>query len=69
MKISFLSLLFLIFLTLKLCHVIEWSWIWVFLPLFAPLIVLTLFNGILLGIAIISVLCDKAKIKLRQKLS
>lgn len=31
-------LLFLVFLTLKLCGVIEWSWWWVTAPLWAVLI-------------------------------
>lgn len=35
-SISFLSLLFLIFLILKLCDVITWSWWWVFAPLWGP---------------------------------
>ena len=37
-------ILFLIFMTLKLCGVIAWSWIWVTAPIWAPiLIVLTIF--------------------------
>lgn len=37
-------ILFLIFMTLKLCGVIAWSWIWVTAPIWAPiLIVLTTF--------------------------
>jgi len=31
-----LSGVFLIFLTLKLCGVIDWSWWWVFAPLWMP---------------------------------
>lgn len=31
--VSFLALLFLTFLTLKLCGVIDWSWWWVTAPL------------------------------------
>lgn len=34
--IGFLGLLTLIFITLKLCSVINWSWWWVLLPLWAP---------------------------------
>lgn len=33
MKISFISLLAIVFITLKLCHVITWSWWWIFSPL------------------------------------
>jgi hypothetical protein len=39
---SFTSLLTIVFITLKLCHVIEWSWLWVLSPLwFQALIILT----------------------------
>lgn len=34
------GLTFLAFLVLKLCHVIDWPWIWVTAPLWAPAIVL-----------------------------
>lgn len=38
------SIMFLIFLTLKLCGVIAWSWWWITAPIWAPiLIVLTIF--------------------------
>ena len=43
---GFLGFLTLIFITLKLCHVIDWSWIWVLAPLWIPL-------SIVLAIAII----------------
>jgi len=39
MKTSFLGVLFIIFLTLKLAQVgvvAHWSWWWVFLPLWLP---------------------------------
>ncbi len=35
--IGFGTELFLIFLTLKLCGVIDWSWWWVFAPFWIPL--------------------------------
>ena len=31
------SVLFVVFLILKLCHVIDWSWWWVTAPLWGPL--------------------------------
>lgn len=37
---SFNSVLFLIFMTLKLCGVIDWSWWWVFAPFWIPLAIL-----------------------------
>ena len=32
-RIGFCGLLTLVFIVLKLCHVIEWSWVWVLAPL------------------------------------
>lgn len=43
---SFLNLLFLTFLVLKLTKVIDWSWWWVTAPLWIPV-------GIVLGIGLI----------------
>ena len=37
------TLLFAIFLTLKLCGVIDWSWWWIVLPLVAPYLIGTVF--------------------------
>ena len=31
------TILGIIFITLKLCHVIDWSWIWVLVPFWGPL--------------------------------
>jgi hypothetical protein len=36
------TVLFLIFLTLKLTHNIDWSWWWVFAPLWIPLLAVPL---------------------------
>ena len=33
----FSTLLLVAFIVLKLCHVIEWAWIWVLSPLWIPL--------------------------------
>lgn len=35
--IGFGGLLAIVFITLKLCHVIDWSWWWVLCPLWIPL--------------------------------
>lgn len=35
--VGFLSLLLLAFIVLKLCGVIEWSWVWVLSPFWIPL--------------------------------
>ena len=43
---GFLGFLTLIFITLKLCHIIDWSWLWVLAPLWIPL-------SIVLAVAIV----------------
>ena len=35
--IGFLGMLTLIFIVLKLCGIIHWSWIWVLMPTFLPI--------------------------------
>ena len=35
--ISFCGLLTIVFIVLKLCKVISWSWLWVFSPIWLPL--------------------------------
>ena len=37
--LTFSSLLFMIFLVLKLCNVIQWSWVWVTAPLWINAII------------------------------
>jgi len=34
---SFSTLLGILFITLKLCNVIDWSWWWVLLPIWGPI--------------------------------
>jgi len=36
--LGFGTILFLIFLTLKLTNNIQWSWLWVFSPLWIPIV-------------------------------
>lgn len=38
-RIGFCSLLTIVFIVLKLCGVITWSWIWVLAPLWIPVLV------------------------------
>lgn len=45
--VSFFGLLFLLFLGLKLTNYIDWSWVWIFAPLWFPII----FYLIIVGIA------------------
>jgi len=53
--VSFGFLLFLLFLGLKLGHVITWSWWWVTAPLWAPLAAVIVF---ILGCALVAGLCS-----------
>lgn len=53
MQMSFLTVLGLIFIVLKLCGVIVWSWVWVLAPFWISLIIA------LLGL--ITILCIKSK--------
>lgn len=57
--IGFFGLLFLIFLTLKLCDVIDWSWWWVTAPLWGPLAVFTVVVAIICVIAMLVKVLEK----------
>lgn len=46
MKLTFPTALFLVFLVLKLCGVIAWSWLWVTAPLWLGLVVAALIFGV-----------------------
>ena len=37
--IGFLGILGLIFIVLKLCHVIDWPWLWVLAPIWGSVVV------------------------------
>lgn len=48
------SVLFVVFLVLKLTHVIDWSWWWITAPLWIPVgavLALAAIGGIVIGIA------------------
>lgn len=47
------TVLFFIFLTLKLCDKIDWSWWWVTAPLWIPLVLLAIFVAFCLIMAVI----------------
>lgn len=51
---GFFCILFFIFLVLKLCGVITWSWWWIFAPLWIPLALVLFFMLIFLIIYLIS---------------
>lgn len=52
--IGLTGLLFLAFLVLKLCKVIDWSWWWVTAPLWWPIALLVVTLGILFIYALFS---------------
>lgn len=39
-----LDLVTIVFITLKLCKVIDWSWWWVFAPLWIPFAIIVVFG-------------------------
>ena len=48
-----LGILGIIFITLKLCHVIDWSWWWVTAPIWGPIVLvlaILAFIGVLYGV-------------------
>lgn len=59
-EIGFSGVLFFIFLTLKLCNVISWSWLWVTAPLWIPILLVVV--GFIIIVAI-----DYSK-EIKQKL-
>jgi len=60
--VGFLSLLFLLFLGLKLGNVIDWSWWWVFAPLWVPVALFVVFIGLaFLGVVIFNPRWKKGK--------
>ena len=57
-SISLPTLLFGIFLTLKLCGVIAWSWWWVFAPLWIPFAIIFLILGLIFTVGLILFLLE-----------
>lgn len=49
--IGFTGLLTIVFIVLKLCHVIEWSWWWVLAPLWIPFSIWLIYVLVVLIIA------------------
>ena len=45
--IGFMQALFLLFLGLKLTHVIDWSWWWVTAPIWIPIVVILFLLGLI----------------------
>ena len=50
---GFCGTLAIVFIVLKLCHVIEWSWLWVLSPLWLGFAALILFIIFIFGFALL----------------
>lgn len=57
--IGFSGLLGIVFITLKLCGVINWPWLWVLAPIWIPIALLLLFLVGLLGAALIAAILSR----------
>jgi len=57
--IGFCGVLFIAFLVLRLCEVIDWSWWWVFAPLWIPFGLVLAVVLVVLAIAGIAALCTR----------
>lgn len=60
--ITFSEMLFILFLGLKLADKIDWSWWWVFAPIWVPIALV----GVLLVVAILEWLIEKAIERLKK---
>lgn len=63
---GFLGILTLIFITLKLCNVIAWSWVWVLSPLWIGAIILVVFFAVMFIPALIQDLIIEYKRRKRS---
>ena len=61
--IGFLGLLTIVFIVLKLCNVIDWSWWWVLAPTWIPTGIILLMSLVLFGLKKYSVWRIKKEIK------
>lgn len=61
--ISFTGLLTIVFIVLKLCHVIDWAWIWVLAPLWGSLALATIIITIVLAVVVLKDKADQRKKK------
>lgn len=52
--IGFCGVLAVAFVVLKLCHVIDWSWLWILSPIWIPIALLLVISAAVVGWAFIS---------------
>jgi len=60
---TFLELLTIVFIVLKLTHKIEWSWIWVLAPTWIPIALLAVLFAVCVIAPVIIILIKKLKNK------
>jgi len=46
-------MLFVLFLSFKLAHIISWKWVWIFSPLWIPISIIIVLLGIITAIVVI----------------
>lgn len=52
-SVNFMSLLFLLFLGLKLAGCIDWSWWWIFSPIWVPALLIGIITSIVIAVTMI----------------
>jgi hypothetical protein len=63
--VGFTGLLLLVFITLKLCGVIQWPWIWVLSPAWIPLAIVLLVLALAFLFAFVATLIDATSKRLQ----
>ena len=66
-SVGFFELLFLLFLGLKLANFIDWSWVWVFAPLWIPAVAVIMVLGVVFAYLVIANALDKGRIDGKKK--
>ena len=64
--IGFFGLLYIVFITLKLLDVIDWSWWWILAPVWIPLAIVFLIIAAIGGAALIGAAADTRKKRARR---
>lgn len=59
--ITFLELLLVVFITLKLCGVITWSWWWVMAPAWGAVAIILVVAMVTLVVAVVAEMADKRR--------
>lgn len=60
--IGFTGLLTIVFITLKLCHVIDWDWIWILSPIWISICLVIV---IVIGVVMVAIIADVIKSRRR----